>query len=504
MHHPAPIKLRGGNAPRLYLAAALRTDDTRQTWLLFVPWGWRVEQLDRTQFSRPTVVHGRSRRSEPRRLGMATNTSGVEGGYGGASGKKLMASGRFDGGPKEKYMRDTAVALQAMGEEVLIVTAGGGAKFGKQTMSCLYNMQIMVAFVTEDYGEKTDSAYCTFNEIEYCADHQKPVIPIKLYAGAWPPRPGGEGDAQNAFFFTPTLVYIDGVGKSAEELARAIVAAATDSHDAVTKREAAVAIQAAQRGKQARQAMRAGVVVENPLAAGGGGKGPAAQAQPQGASKGKVAAAIVMLLVAAIFIYLMEAPMAEAEAEAEAEAGVLRLACTVLTSPAIAIALATVQNNCARARKHKHVAPRTMVAGGCNRATARHQHQLQWHGGTAHRTRPAQRCAPALAWGARKAIGECTASRACGWRSKPPGRAWTRSATILAAANGTGVPPSFHTMACASTWKARGAPAAQRRSMRTGGCAGASEAAGGGRAQGQQPSRTLMCGGAGGQGGHTA
>jgi hypothetical protein len=253
---------------------------------------------------------------------MATNTSGVEGGYGGASGKKLMASGRFDGGPKEKYMRDTAVALQAMGEEVLIVTAGGGAKFGKQTMSCLYNMQIMVAFVTEDYGEKTDSAYCTFNEIEYCADHQKPVIPIKLYAGAWPPRPGGEGDAQNAFFFTPTLVYIDGVGKSAEELARAIVAAATDSHDAVTKREAAVAIQAAQRGKQARQAMRAGVVVENPLAAGGGGKGPAAQAQPQGASKGKVAAAIVMLLVAAIFIYLMEAPMAEAEAEAEAEAGV--------------------------------------------------------------------------------------------------------------------------------------------------------------------------------------
>ena len=190
---------------------------------------------------------------------MATNTSRVEGGYGGASGKKLMASGRFDGGPKEKYMRDTAVALQAMGEEVLIVTAGGGAKFGKQTMSCLYNMQIMVAFVTEDYGEKTDSAYCTYNEIEYCADHEKPVIPIKLYAGAWPPRPGGEGDAQNAFFFTPTLVYIDGVGKSAEELARDIATAATDSHDAVTKREAAVAIQAAQRGKQARQAMSAGV-----------------------------------------------------------------------------------------------------------------------------------------------------------------------------------------------------------------------------------------------------
>jgi hypothetical protein len=55
-------------------------------------------------------------------------------------------------------------------------------------MECLFNMQIMVAFATEDYGEMTESAYCTFQEIEYCADHQKPVIPIKLYDGAWPPQ----------------------------------------------------------------------------------------------------------------------------------------------------------------------------------------------------------------------------------------------------------------------------------------------------------------------------
>eukprot|EP01046_Picozoa_sp_COSAG06_P068046 COSAG06_NODE_17915_length_914_cov_1.584049_2_plen_167_part_00 len=98
----------------------------------------------------------------------------------------------------------------------------------------------------------------------------------------------------------------------------------------------------------------------------------------------------------------------------------------------------------------------------------------------AHWARPAQRCAPALAWGARKATGECTTSRACGWRSKPQGRARTRSARAgLAAAAGTGVPPSMNPLATAPTWKARGAPAALRRPQSTGGCAGASDAAGG-------------------------
>jgi hypothetical protein len=56
------------------------------------------------------------------------------------SGKRIMASGRFDGGPNEQRMRDTAAALEAMGEEVLIVSAGGGVKFGRQvstTMACL-------------------------------------------------------------------------------------------------------------------------------------------------------------------------------------------------------------------------------------------------------------------------------------------------------------------------------------------------------------------------------
>eukprot|EP01050_Picozoa_sp_SAG11_P007160 SAG11_NODE_586_length_8341_cov_33.741204_8_plen_91_part_00 len=72
-------------------------------------------------------------------------------------------------------------------------------------------MDMMVAFAYEDYGEKTKSAYSSFAEIEYCISNNKPVIPVKLYEGDWPPQPGGPANAQNNFFFKPDLVYIDGV-----------------------------------------------------------------------------------------------------------------------------------------------------------------------------------------------------------------------------------------------------------------------------------------------------
>ena len=66
-----------------------------------------------------------------------------------------------------------------------------------------------MAFAFADYGEKTASKFCSYFEVQYCNNYDKPVIPLKLYKGAWPPAPPGDthGTAQNKFFFGPDKVY---------------------------------------------------------------------------------------------------------------------------------------------------------------------------------------------------------------------------------------------------------------------------------------------------------
>jgi hypothetical protein len=110
-----------------------------------------------------------------------------------------------------------------MGYTVLLVSASGGEKFGPQTIDCLARMEMMVAFCFGDHGEKTNSAFCSFAEVEYYLNHMKDVmlLPLKLYAlgdfGAWPPTPthrddvyGGkpqnDGAKQNSFAFTGDMV----------------------------------------------------------------------------------------------------------------------------------------------------------------------------------------------------------------------------------------------------------------------------------------------------------
>ena len=110
-----------------------------------------------------------------------------------------------------------------MGYTVLLVSASGGEKFGPQTIDCLARMEMMVAFCFGDYGEKTNSAFCSFAEVEYYLNHMKDVmlLPLKLYAlgdfGAWPPtpkrrddvydgQPQNDGAEQNTFAFTSDMV----------------------------------------------------------------------------------------------------------------------------------------------------------------------------------------------------------------------------------------------------------------------------------------------------------
>ena len=80
---------------------------------------------------------------------------------------------------------------QAKGMKVHVVEAVSGEKFGQQTMDGMYYMRAMVAFCFENYGEKTASEYSSFFESKCANEHGVPIIPLKLYAGSWPPTRGG-------------------------------------------------------------------------------------------------------------------------------------------------------------------------------------------------------------------------------------------------------------------------------------------------------------------------
>ena len=92
-------------------------------------------------------------------------------------------------------------------ERVLIVNANAGDQFGPMTMECLTQMDVMVAFAFEDYGQQTASKFCSYYEVDYAHQNNIPIIPLKLYDGVWPPQPDKAGGAQNRFVFRKDLVY---------------------------------------------------------------------------------------------------------------------------------------------------------------------------------------------------------------------------------------------------------------------------------------------------------
>jgi hypothetical protein len=49
----------------------------------------------------------------------------------------------------------------------------------------------------------------TFSELQFAIDRRKPIVPLKLYDGEWPPQPGGAGSHQNMFAFTSDIVYLE-------------------------------------------------------------------------------------------------------------------------------------------------------------------------------------------------------------------------------------------------------------------------------------------------------
>merc|ERR1740124_774190 len=110
------------------------------------------------------------------------------------STKHVLISARFDGGEKEQVARSLHQQLTKIGvNSFMVETTGVGDTFGKQTVDGLNRMYAMVAVCYEDYGEKTDSSYCSFYELEYALGHNIPVLPIKL-CEEWPPAQCGEDD----------------------------------------------------------------------------------------------------------------------------------------------------------------------------------------------------------------------------------------------------------------------------------------------------------------------
>ena len=138
---------------------------------------------------------------------------------------KVMLSGRFGRGrqaKKEDFLRAVGGFLEKRGVHVLVVEADATGDFGPMTIKCLAEMDVMVAFCYEDYGEKTGSSFCSYYELEFVSQHKTPCIPLKLYDGPWPPapvhwdwendRPGEPDEAgtnQNKFYFKPSKVYLE-------------------------------------------------------------------------------------------------------------------------------------------------------------------------------------------------------------------------------------------------------------------------------------------------------
>jgi len=126
-----------------------------------------------------------------------------------AARQHIMLSGRFNNKETMNYMKEVKCALEKQGAPVFMVDAGPGQSFADQTVMGMAGAGAMVAFCTEDYGEKTGAKYETYVELKYAYENDVHIIPVKL-SPVYPPQPPEpEGRGQNSFIFSKSLVYID-------------------------------------------------------------------------------------------------------------------------------------------------------------------------------------------------------------------------------------------------------------------------------------------------------
>merc|ERR1712039_674270 len=98
---------------------------------------------------------------------------------------------------------------------ILLVEAYGGDQFGPLTMQYLHECDAMIGMITDDYAERTDSAYCSYYELKHFVENRDgcgtsqiiKFFPIRLSA-TWPPQSrGADGKALCSHVFTQDLVW---------------------------------------------------------------------------------------------------------------------------------------------------------------------------------------------------------------------------------------------------------------------------------------------------------
>ena len=90
----------------------------------------------------------------------------------------------------------------------------------------------MLAVCTSDYGEMTDSPFCTYYELQTAVEYKIDILPLQVEDEWQPNPPCGKGhldEDQSALgyidlVFTPSRVRLDCRGKSVEEIASRIAA----------------------------------------------------------------------------------------------------------------------------------------------------------------------------------------------------------------------------------------------------------------------------------------
>eukprot|EP00438_Fugacium_kawagutii_P011714 Skav213089 [mRNA] locus=scaffold512:34840:35202:- [translate_table: standard] len=104
-----------------------------------------------------------------------------------------------------------------------MVKAEAGEGFGPMTIRGLARASAMVAFCTDDYGEKTGAGYETFEELKFAWDNKLPIIPVQM-CKEFPPQPlEEEGCDQNLFVLKKDLIRIvDTEAKDPERVANEI------------------------------------------------------------------------------------------------------------------------------------------------------------------------------------------------------------------------------------------------------------------------------------------
>jgi len=155
-----------------------------------------------------------------------------------SSARLAMFSARFNEKNKDTEMKFRAVHKLLMENhyEILMVEAGAGKSFGDKTLKYLRRLGeengVMLAVCTSDYGEMTDSPFCTYYELKVAKEYNVDVLPLQVEDNWKPCPPCGEGHRDHSksaldyihAVFLPSIVRIDCRKKAVEEIASEIAA----------------------------------------------------------------------------------------------------------------------------------------------------------------------------------------------------------------------------------------------------------------------------------------